>query len=61
VHCPVHNSTCHSIEECWEINKLTKQYREQLKQQRGDDAPSRQREGKQTADADEDKKDGMGF
>jgi hypothetical protein len=26
--CPVHNSTCHNAEECWEIKKLTKQYRE---------------------------------
>jgi hypothetical protein len=43
---PEHNSTCHIIEECWEMKKLMKQYHEQLKQQRDDDAPSCQREGK---------------
>jgi hypothetical protein len=43
---PVHNSTCHITEECREIKKLVEQYREHLKQQRDDDAPSRQREGK---------------
>jgi hypothetical protein len=31
VHCPVHNSTRHITEECWEIKKLTKQYHGQLK------------------------------
>jgi hypothetical protein len=36
----------HSGEECWEIKKLVEQYHEQLKQQRGDGAPSRQWEGK---------------
>jgi hypothetical protein len=60
-HCPVHNSTCHSAEECREIKKLVKQYHEQLKQQHGDSAPSHQREGKQTTDPEEDKEDGMGF
>jgi hypothetical protein len=38
-----------------------KQYREQLKQQRGDRVPSHQQEGKQKADPEEDKEDGMGF
>jgi hypothetical protein len=58
--CPVHNSTRHSAEECQEIKKLTEQYREQLKQQRGDGTPSRQREGKQKSDPEEDKEDRMG-
>jgi hypothetical protein len=40
--CPVHNSTCHNAEECWEIKKLTEQYHEQLKQQHNDGPPSRQ-------------------
>jgi hypothetical protein len=40
---------CHSIEECREIKKLVEQYREQLKQQRGDGMPSCQWEGKQKA------------
>jgi hypothetical protein len=57
----VHNSTCHSAEECREIKKLTEQYREQLKQQRGDGASSHQREGKQKADPKEDKEDEMRF
>jgi hypothetical protein len=57
----VHNSTRHNAEECREIKKLTEQYREQLKQQRGEGAPSRQREGKQKADPEEDKEDEMGF
>jgi hypothetical protein len=57
----VHNSMRHSTEECREIKKLTKQYREQLKQHRGDGAPSRQREGKQKADPEEDKENRMGF
>jgi hypothetical protein len=39
--CSVHNSTRHSTEECHEIKKLAEQYREQVKQQRGDGAPSR--------------------
>jgi hypothetical protein len=26
-HCPEHNSMCHSAEDCWEIKKLTEQYR----------------------------------
>jgi hypothetical protein len=34
---------------------------EQLKQQRNDGAPSHQWEGKQKADPEEDKEDGMGF
>jgi hypothetical protein len=51
----------HSVEEYREIKKLMKQYHEQLKQHRGDGAPSRQREGKQKADPEEDKENGMGF
>jgi hypothetical protein len=51
----------HSAEECQEIKKLTELYHEQLKQQCGDDAPSHQREGKQKADPEEHKEDGMGF
>jgi hypothetical protein len=31
--CPVHNSRCHSAEECRKIKKLVKQFREQQKQQ----------------------------
>jgi hypothetical protein len=57
----VHNSTCHNTEEYREIKKLAEQYREQLKQQRGDGAPSRQQEGKQKIDPEEDKEDGMWF
>jgi hypothetical protein len=57
----MHNSTCHSAEECQEIKKLTEWYHEQLKQQRGDGVPSRQWEGKQKVDPEEDKEDGMGF
>jgi hypothetical protein len=57
----VHNSTCHSAEECQEIKKLMEQYHEQLKQQRGDGAPSHQREGKQKPDSEEDKEDRIGF
>jgi hypothetical protein len=61
VRCPVHNSTSHNVEECREIKKLVEQYHDQLKQQRGDGVPSRQREGKQNANPEEDKEDGMGF
>jgi hypothetical protein len=50
-----------STEECREIKKLTEQYHEQLKQQRGNGTPSRQREGKQKVDPEEDKEDRMGF
>jgi hypothetical protein len=39
--CSVHNSMRHSTEECQEIKKLAEQYREQVKQQRGDGVPSR--------------------
>jgi hypothetical protein len=59
--CQVHNSTHHNVEECWKIKKLTEQYREHLKQQRDDSAPSHQREGKQKVDPVEDKDDGLGF
>jgi hypothetical protein len=57
----VHNSTRHSAKEYQEIKKLTEQYREQLKQQRGNGVPSHQWEGKQKADPKEDKEDEMGF
>jgi hypothetical protein len=57
----MNNSTCHGAEECREIKKLTKQCREQLKQQCKDGVPSRQWEGKQKEDPDEDKEDGLGF
>jgi hypothetical protein len=57
----VHNSTYHNIEECQEIKKLVEQYREQLKQQRGDGAPFCQREGKYKVDLMEDNDDGLGF
>jgi hypothetical protein len=52
---------CHSTEECREIKRLAEQYREQLKQQRDDDMPSHQQEGKQKVDPEEDKDDGLGF
>jgi hypothetical protein len=45
-----HNSMRYSAEECWEIKKLAEQYHEQLKQQRGNSAPSHKWEGKQKAD-----------
>jgi hypothetical protein len=57
----VHNSMRHNTEECREIKKLTEQYCEQLKQQRNDGTPSRQWEGKQKEDPEEDKEDGLGF
>jgi hypothetical protein len=57
----MHNSMCHSTEECQEIKRLAEQYREQLKQQRDDDMPSHQQEGKQKVDPEEDKDDGLGF
>jgi hypothetical protein len=43
----VHNSTRHTASECQEIKKLTEQFCEKMQQQRQDDAPSHQREGKQ--------------
>jgi hypothetical protein len=51
----------HSTKECREIKKLVEQYREQLKQQCNNSTPSRQREGKQKEDTEEDKDDGLGF
>jgi hypothetical protein len=59
--CPVHNSMHHNTEECREIKKLTEHYHEQLKQQCNNGVPSRQREGKQEEDPEEDKEDGLGF
>jgi hypothetical protein len=53
--CPVNNSTCHTASECWEIKKLTEQFREKMQQQRQDGVPSRQREGKQKVDSQEEK------
>jgi uncharacterized Zn finger protein (UPF0148 family) len=58
--CPVHNSTRHTVVECQEIKKLMKQFREKM-QQRQDDAPSRQREGKQKVDSQEQKDAEMEF
>jgi hypothetical protein len=59
--CPVHNSTRHSVSECWEIKKLVEQFREKMQQQRQDGAPSRQREGKQKVDPHEEKDAEMEF
>jgi hypothetical protein len=44
--CLVHNSMHLSASECWEIKKLTEQFREKVQQQRQDGVPSRQWEGK---------------
>jgi hypothetical protein len=48
--CSVHNSTGHTVSECREIKKLTKQFRDKMQQQRQDGVPSHQREGKQKLD-----------
>jgi hypothetical protein len=48
--CPMHNSTCHSVGECWEIKKLTEQFNEKQQQLCQEGAPSHQREGKQKMD-----------
>jgi hypothetical protein len=53
--CPMHNSTHHNVAECREIRKLTEQFREKMQQQRQYDAPSRQQEGKQKVDSQEEK------
>jgi hypothetical protein len=51
VKCPVHNSTCDTASECWEIKKLVEQFHENMQQQPCQDGvPSRQREGKQKVD-----------
>jgi hypothetical protein len=39
--CPVHNSTCHTVLECWEIKKLVEQFHKKMQQQCQDGAPSR--------------------
>jgi hypothetical protein len=59
--CPVHNSTRHTVSECREIKKLTEQFREKMQQQRLDGTPSRQREGKQKVDSQEEKDVEMEF
>jgi hypothetical protein len=59
--CLVHNSLCHTVSECREIKKLTKQFREKMQKQRQDDAPFRQREGKQKVDPQEEKDVEMEF
>jgi predicted Rossmann fold nucleotide-binding protein DprA/Smf involved in DNA uptake len=57
----VHNSTCHTVSECREIKKLVEQFREKMQQQRQDGTPSRQREGKQKVDSQEEKDAEMEF
>jgi hypothetical protein len=58
----MYNSRHHSTEECREIKKLTEQFRERQKQQtRQDGMPSRQQEGKQKVDPEEDKGEEMEF
>jgi hypothetical protein len=57
----VHNSTCHTASECWEIKKLVKQFREKMQQQHQDGAPFRQWEGKQKVDPQEEKDVEMEF
>jgi hypothetical protein len=59
--CPVHNSTRHSALECQKIKKLTEQFHERMQQQRQDGAPSRQLEGKQKVDPQEEKATEMEF
>jgi hypothetical protein len=59
--CSVHNSTCHTALECREIKKLAKQFCDKMQQQCQDGAPSRQREGKQKVDPQEEKDVEMEF
>jgi hypothetical protein len=59
--CLVHNSTCHTAAEYREIKKLAEQFREKMQQQRQDGALSRQREGKQKVDSQEEKDTEMEF
>jgi hypothetical protein len=61
VKCSVHNSTRHTAVECREIKKLTEQFCEKIQQQRQDGAPSRQREGKQKVDSQEEKDEEIEF
>jgi hypothetical protein len=58
--CPVHNSTRHTVAECREIKKLAEQFHEKM-QQRQDGTPSRQREGKQKVNSQEEKDKEMEF
>jgi hypothetical protein len=58
--CLVHNSTHHTAVDYREIKKLAEQFREKM-QQRQDGAPSRQREGKQKVDSQEQKDTEMEF
>jgi hypothetical protein len=57
----VHNSTHHSVGECWEIEKLVEQFHEKHRQLCQDVAPSCQWEGKQKVDPEEDKDEEMKF
>jgi hypothetical protein len=58
----VHNSTRHSTSEYREIKKLIEQFCEKMQQQpRQDGAPSRQREGKQKMNLQEEKDVEMEF
>jgi hypothetical protein len=57
----VHNSTCHSASECWEIKKLAEQFCEKMQQPCQDGAPSRQQEGKQKVDPQKEKDVEMEF
>jgi hypothetical protein len=59
--CPVHNSMHHSVLECREIKKLMEQFREKMQHQRQDGVPSRQWEGKQKVDPQEEKDIEMEF
>jgi hypothetical protein len=59
--CSVHNSTHHTSSECREIKKLAEQFREKMQQQRQDGAPSRQWEGNQKVDSQEEKDAEMEF
>jgi hypothetical protein len=59
--CPVHNSMRHSALECREIKKLMEQFCEKMQQQCQDGASSRQREGKQKLDPQEEKDTEMEF
>jgi hypothetical protein len=56
----MHNCTRHTAAECREIKKLAEQFREMI-QQRQDGPPSRQREGKQKVDSQEQKGAEMEF
>jgi hypothetical protein len=57
----MHNSTRHTVSECREIKKLMEQFREKIQQQRQDGVSSRQREGKQKVDSQEEKDTEMEF